>query len=94
MATEYSEAGICIAMSEGTVIMDCCQSSYVCFASFARVAMVTIKKARAGNTIVKLFFRRYFSLFSCTIYQTPEALIKILSMYGIKLNLFLLLCQK
>ena len=30
-------------MSEGTVIMDCCQSSYVCFASFARVAMATIK---------------------------------------------------
>ena len=63
MASEYSESGICIAMSEGTVIMDCCQGSYVCFASFARVAMVTIKKARAGNTIVELFFKRFFALF-------------------------------
>ena len=42
VATEYSESGICIAMSEGTVITDCCQSSYVCFASFARVATMTV----------------------------------------------------
>ena len=39
-------------MSEGTVIMDCCQSSYVCFASFARVVMATLETARAGLTIV------------------------------------------
>ena len=50
--TNCTTRGICIAMSDGTLIMDCCQSSYVCFASFARVAMVTIKIARAGNTIV------------------------------------------
>ena len=36
--------------------MACCQSSYVCSTNFARVAMVTIKKARAGFTIFFFFF--------------------------------------
>ena len=74
--------------------MDCCQSSYVCFASSARVAMTTIKYARASNTIVWSFFRRYFSTLSCIIYRKPGAQIKILSMLRIKLNLFLSPCQK
>ena len=39
----------------------------------ALVVIVTIETARAGFTIVQLFFRNYFSLFSCTIYQIPEA---------------------
>ena len=68
-----------------------CQSIYVCSANFARVAMVT---ARAGFTIVQLFLRRYFSLVSCTIHQTPETQIEILRMHRIELNLFLSLCQK
>ena len=51
--------------------------------------MVTIKNARAGFTIAKMFFEHFFPLLSCNIYQTPEALIKILSMLRIKLNLFL-----
>ena len=64
VGAEYSESGICIAMqNECTVIMACCQSIYVCSANFARATMVTIKNARAGFTIVQLFFKRFFLFF-------------------------------
>ena len=73
VGTEYSESGICIAMNECAVIMDCCQSSYDCFTNFARVAMVTIKNARAGSLLFSCFSDVIFPLLSCTICQTPEA---------------------
>ena len=37
----------------------------------ARVAMATIKKARAGFTILRSFSIRNFSTLPCTIYNTP-----------------------
>ena len=39
----------------------------------ARVAMATIKKARAGFTILRSFSIRNFSTLPCTIYKTTEA---------------------
>ena len=60
----------------------------------ARVAMATIKKARAGFTILRSFSIRNFSTLPCTIYNTPKAKIKILKMLRIKLTLFLSPCQK
>ena len=51
------------AFHECTVIMDCCQSSYVCSTNFARVAMVTIKKARAGSLLLNCFSDVIFSCF-------------------------------
>ena len=41
----------------------------MCSANFARVAMVTIKNARAGITIVQLFFERCFSLIQNLVFD-------------------------
>ena len=77
-----------------TMIMASCQSGSVSSLSCTCSHGNHVKMHTCRFQYCLVVFQTLFPLLLCTIYQTIESKIKILSMLRIKLNLFLSSCQK